>query len=83
MLYHNQWATCGIANLSELIYGEVIPVIEYHVENTNGYPITKERLKTLGADDWQLIQAIQDVAYFSRIKAEQPKPAARKRTVKK
>ena len=58
-------------------------MIEYHTELTNGYPITKERLKTLGADDWQFIQAIQDVAYFSRVTVEQPKPATRKRAVKK
>lgn len=51
-------------------------MIEYKIINTNGYPISHEQLSTLGADGWQLIQLIQDMAYFSR-----PKPKA-PRTVK-
>lgn len=60
-----------------------MPAIEYHVENTNGYVMSAERLNQLGAEGWQLIQMIGDAAYFSR--PVQPKPVekkTRKRTTK-
>jgi len=46
-------------------------MIEYKIIHTHGYPISHEQLTALGADGWQLIQVISDVAYFSR-----PKPKA-------
>lgn len=56
-------------------------MIEYHIEDTNGYAIGVERLNELGADGWQLIATFQDKHYFSRPKPE-PKKATRKRAYK-